>query len=372
MTKKLRRFRLLMLAALLMLSFAGLSSAQTATPTPRIEEDNEVIRVDSRLIVIPASVTNAQGEAVSGLTEKDFRVLEEGRAQTIESVGTAEKVPLEIALLFDVSASTDKMFQFELETAAKFLRDVMRAEDRATVFTIAKRPVLIGGRDNADAAAAKIRAITPTKDFTAFYDTVGEAARYLSNVSPEGTRRVILVISDGEDTNSAAIAKAINDGYKKINVSKLDNKTLYQLTVKSRNEAAARERSKILKLLQDADTVFYSINPAGSSYTLNQMSVFGQETMASFATSTGGTAFLPKFRPLDTKDALANQSNQRQNTETLNRIFAHLANELRAQYVIRYNAESDYPTGKFVKLNLTVPTRPDVRIRARQGYYVTK
>ncbi|MBA3769120.1 MAG: VWA domain-containing protein [Blastocatellia bacterium] len=372
MTKEHRRSRLVMLAALLMLSFAGLSSAQTATPTPKIEEDNAVIRVDSRLIVIPASVTNAKGEAVSGLTEKDFRVLEEGRPQTIESIGTAEKVPLEIALLFDISASTDKMFQFELETAAKFLRDVMRAEDRATVFTIGKRPVLIGGRDNADAAAAKIRAITPTKDFTAFYDTVGEAARYLSNVSPEGTRRVILVISDGEDTNSAAIAKAINDGYKKINVSKLDNKTLYQLTVKSRNEAASRERSKILKLLQDGDTVFYSINPAGSSYTLNQMSVFGQETMASFATSTGGTAFLPKFRPLDTKDALANQSNQRQNTETLSRIFAQLANELRAQYVIRYNAESDYPTGKFIKLNLSVPARPDVRIRARQGYYVTK
>ncbi len=197
MTKQLRRIRLLMLAALLMLSFAGLSSAQTATPTPKIEEDNEVIRVDSRLIVIPASVTNAQGEAVSGLTEKDFRVLEEGRTQTIESVGTAEKVPLEIVLLIDISATTNPMFKFQQETAAKFLKDVMRADDRATIFTIGERPILVSNRENADTAAVKIRSIAATKGYTAFYDTVGEAARYLSNASPEGTRRVILVISDG-------------------------------------------------------------------------------------------------------------------------------------------------------------------------------
>jgi VWFA-related protein len=368
----------------LYLRFAGLTAlsllltvyvfGQAPTPTPKAGDDEEggVIRIDSRLIVIPVAVTDSKGEAVKGLTEKDFRVIEEGRPQTIESVGSADQVPLEIALLFDVSASTDKMFEFELETAAKFLKDVMRPDDRATIFTIGERPILLGNRENADSASIKVRSIRPTKGYTAFYDSVGEAARYLRNTAPEGRRRVILVISDGEDTNSLSISKAINDGYKRVNVSKLDNKTLHQLTVKNRNNAAAAERAKILKMLQDADAVFYSINPAGSSYSLNQMSVFGQETMASFATSTGGTAFLPKFLPIDTKDALANQSNTRRNTETLDRIFTQLANELRAQYLIQYNAENDFARGKFVKLEVSVPTRPGSRVRARQGYYVTK
>lgn len=371
MTNMFYHFRISTLAVLTFL-FAGTSLSQTATPTPKIDEDEGVIRVDSRLIVIPASITNAKGEAVAGLTEKDFRVLEEGKTQTVEAVGSADRVPLEIALLFDVSASTDKMFQFELETAAKFLSDVMRSDDRATIFTIGNRPVLVSGREDALETAAKIRKITPTKNDTAFFDTVGEAARYLGNVAPEGTRRVILVISDGEDTASTSIAKALQDGYRRIDVNKIDNKTLYQLTVRNRNVAAAQERARILKLLQDADTVFYSINPAGSSFTLNTMSVFGQETMASFATSTGGTAFLPKFQPLDTKDALANTSNMRKNAETLDRIFTQLANELRSQYLIQYNADNEYARGRFVKIEVSVPNRPDVKIRTRQGYFVTK
>ena len=66
-----------------------------------------MIKVDSRLVVVPVSVVDPAGEPVLGLGLEDFRVSEDGRQQILESVGTAEQVPLEIALLFDVSASTD-------------------------------------------------------------------------------------------------------------------------------------------------------------------------------------------------------------------------------------------------------------------------
>src|SRR5688572_31654943 len=56
--------------------------AQTATPTPKITEDDTVIKVDSRLVVVPVTVTNANGDPVLGLTAKDFVVVEEGRKQT--------------------------------------------------------------------------------------------------------------------------------------------------------------------------------------------------------------------------------------------------------------------------------------------------
>src|SRR5687768_16747248 len=95
--------------ALTVLSMAV--AGQTPTPTPIVRDEEGAIHIDSRLVVIPVSVTNHQGEPVLGLKAQDFRVIEEGRPQKVDSLGTPENVPLEIALLFDVSASTDAMFK---------------------------------------------------------------------------------------------------------------------------------------------------------------------------------------------------------------------------------------------------------------------
>lgn len=347
---------------------------QTPTPSPKAKPtpDDDVIKVESRLVVIPVSITDSEGKAVLGLKAQDFRVAEEGKNQTIENIGTSDVVPLEITLLFDVSASTDAMFKFEQDTAAKFLQEVMRPNDRATIFTIGSQPILVQARDTAEKSAVNVRSITPTKEFTAFYDTVSAAADYLRKNAPDGTRRVVIVISDGEDTNSARIATALQDGYKKIGekMNTIDSKTLRQLTVANRDEAARQERIRVLKSLQNADIVFYSINPAGSSYQLNQMSLFGQENMRQFADDTGGTAFMPKFAPIDTKDIYQNENNLRSNQVALERIFRQLANELRSQYLIQYYSDAEYPPNKFVKLDVGVRDRANVRIRARQGYFV--
>lgn len=360
--------------ALFSVSLYSQTPPPAPTPTPpasqTLGEEDQVIKVDSRLIVVPVSVTTQTGDPVTGLTARDFKVVEEGRPQQIDSVGNAENVPLEIALLFDVSASTDAMFKFQQETAAKFLQDVMKPSDRATVFTVGAEPVLVHGRDTLESSAAAIKAIQPTKSYTAFYDTVAAAAAHLRKNAPEGTRRVIVTISDGEDTNSSHIARAIQDGYAKVDVDKIDRKSLYNLTVKNRDAASQRERTRIVKALQDADTVFYSINPAGSSYQLNQMSKFGQENMEKFANETGGAAYLPKFLPIDTKDDLQNSSNMRKNTAVLETIFKQLANELQAQYLVRYYSDADYPVNRYVKLNLGLQNPANYRVRAREGYYV--
>ncbi len=343
-------------------------------PPPLPVQDDEEIRIESRLVMIPVSVTDAAGQPVTGLTANDFRVLEENRKQEIAEVADAEKVPLEIALLFDISATTNPMFEFQQLTAAKFLQDIMRPEDRATVFTIGQGPVMIKARDNAQNAGVSIKSIQPTKQFTAFYDTVRAATEYLDKNTPEGRRKVIVVISDGEDTNSAGISKAIQDGYRSLGrkIDTLDNKKLYEFTVKKRDEANVGERNKVLKSLQNADTVFYSINPAGSSYKLNKMSQIGQVNMEKFAVETGGTAFLPKFLPIDLKSNYENSTNLRKNTEVLEAIFRQLANELRAQYLVQYYSDSDHPAGKYVKINVGVANRPNIKIRAREGYFVKK
>ena len=363
----MRGIRSIIPAIILFTSICGLG--QTPKSTPKVDDD--IIKVESRLIVVPVSVTDSNGSPVIGLTAKDFRVSEEGKTQTIESVGSSEVVPLEIALLFDISASTDTMFKFEQETAAKFLREVMRSNDRATIFTVGERGALIQPRDTAEKSIASILSITATKQQTAFYDAVRMAADYLRRNSPEGVRRVVVMISDGEDTNSDGVIKAIWDAERKI-TDNIAGEKLREVRVKARDSAKLVEQSKVLKSLQDADTVFYSINPAGSSYLLNKMSVFGQQNMQRFADETGGTAFLPKFLPVDTKDGYQNDNNVRKNQELLDRIFKQLASELRSQYLIQYYAESEFPKDKFIRLSVSAPAQANARVRARQGYYVKK
>ena len=353
--------------------FVFIIFAVLAIVLPAFPQTDEIIKVDSRLVVVPVSVIDSGGQPVLGLKAADFRISEESKPQQIEQVSDAEKVPLEIALLFDISASTDPMFKFEQETAAKFLREVMRPGDHATVFTIGERTQLVKARDTAENAAAAITSIIPTKQFTAFYDAVAAASEFLRK-APLGTRRVALIISDGEDTNSVRIAKAIQDGYSKLGkkVDTLDSKTLYQLTVANRNAAALSERNRVLQTLQNADAVFYSINPAGSSYQLNKISMFGQENMQKFAVETGGTAFLPQFSPTDLKDKMQNFSNMKKNTAILENIFRRLANELRAQYLVQYYSEAEYPNNKYVKLDVGLQNQTGRQIRARQGYFAKK
>ena len=326
--------------------------AQTPTPTPAVENDDEPIKVSSRLVVVPVSVTDAGGQPVLGLTAKDFFVSEENRPQTIEKVSDEDKVPLEIAILFDVSASTDAMFQFEQETAAKFLQEVMRPEDRATIFTIGERPVLIQARDTSAKSAISIKSIQPTKQQTDFYDSVTMAANYLQKNAPQGTRKVIVVISDGDDTANEAIVSAIIKAESKITQDKLSYDERRNFRAKVRDTAKVKEQNKVLKALQNADAVFYSINPGGNSYQMNASSAFGQSNLDKFAVETGGTAFLPKFQPIAMKDTVQNSYNMKKNQETLTTIFRQLANELRAQYLVQYYSEADFALNRYVNLKV--------------------
>jgi VWFA-related protein len=343
--------------------------AQTATPTPPIAEEEQVIKVESRLVIIPVSVTNGAGEPVLGLKAGDFRVLEESRAQIIDSVGDAENVPLEIALLIDVSGSVNPLFEFEKNAAGQFLKTVMKADDRATIFLIGDKPTSLLERESATQAAERLRSVVPSGKFTAFYDTVATAANYLRQKSPIKSRRVIVALTDGEDNWSDLVREAEKATYRDVDINRLTSAQRNNLAA-STDTAHRNAQAKIAMDLQNADTVFYVINPAGASFHLNKISKRAQIGMEKFANETGGTFFLPSFAPTNTKDALQNSSNVRKNEAMLDRIFKQLANELRAQYLIQYYSESDFPRNKFVKLSVALQNPTGNKLRARQGYYV--
>ncbi len=363
----MKKITLLIIFLLPLLSFAQ-------TPTPKPLDDDDVISVESRLITVPVSVLNATGQPLFGLKLEDFNLTEEGKIQQIEQVSEAEKVPLEIALLLDISGSTDSMFPLEQQTAARFLQSVMKPEDRATIYAISETPMLVQPRDTAAKSGESIKNLAPTKGFTAFYDTVSAAAKYLNKNSQPRSRKVIVTISDGEDTNSEGIKKAFAELYRTLGkkVNTLTTKELRDLIYNKRSEVRGKEQSKVMQSLQNSDTVFYSINPAGSSFQLNKMSVFGQQTMQAFADQTGGTAFLPKFLPINLKEPSQNRFNAKYNEETLQNIFNQLANELRSQYLLQYYSDGEFINGKYVKLNVGLKNAKGLRVRARQGYFVEK
>ena len=171
------------------------------------DDEDEIVRVTSNLVIVPVSVTNERGEPVQGLKATDFRLEEEGRAQEIAQVGDADQVPLDIAILFDVSSSVGQRFAFEQEAAARFLKQVLKPIDRAAIFRIEETPRLEQQLASAEIASASLLKIpAPQKPTpTAFYDSTITAARYLAANAPGRHRRVIVVISDGDDNFSARV-----------------------------------------------------------------------------------------------------------------------------------------------------------------------
>lgn len=323
------------------------------TPTPNIEDDNEILKVYSRLVVVPVAVTDNLGQPVLNLTKEDFRLEEEGSAQQIEQLSKADEVPLEIALLIDVSGSTDPLFKFEQETAAKFLQGVMKSDDRASIFTIGEIPLLVQSRENAQKSAETIKSLKSTIKPTAFYDSIIAASRYLKLNSPTKSRRVVIVISDGEDNFSSFTQNAEILAYRQMEKEKntLTRERKKEIILAFTSSSHTKAQAKVLQELQNADTVFYAVNPTGPSYRLNLISTRAQNAMQSFSDETGGTAFLPK------------------KSDDLTLIFKQITNELRAQYLLQYYSDTDYPNNKYVKIKVGLPNQVKLRVRSRQGFF---
>jgi len=323
----------------------------TPTPTPPEKEVIEVIRTNSNLVMVPVSVTDQTGTAVQGLTKTDFRLEEEGKPQEISGISDPEQVPLAIALLFDISSSTSQkgFFASQQKAAATFLKLVMKPADKAAIFTITDQATMVQPLASSETSAAKMLTIpaatTPVP--TAFYDTVSAAAKYLMANAPSNYRRVIVVLSDGDDNFSEIIrelsmaeARAVQSGKQPFAGTRAGLQQRHQVAV------AAVEKS-----VQQADVIFYSVNPGGPSVKLNQIAMRAERGMESIAEKTGGTAFVPD------------------SDQDLERVFRQVAAELRGQYLLQYYANADAPPGQFRKIEVAVPARNDVRVRARQGYY---
>jgi Ca-activated chloride channel family protein len=301
--------------------------------------------------MVPVSVTDAQGNAVQGLTKTDFRLVEDGKQQEISDIGDPEQVPLAIALLFDISSSVSQkgFFASQQNAAATFLKLVMKPADKAAIFTITDVATMIQPLSSAETSAAKMLTIpAATKPVpTSFYDTVAAAAQYLMANAPSNHRRVIVVLSDGDD-NFSEVIRELSQAEANAVVKGQEVPAGTRAGLQNKHVRAVE---MVQQIVQKADAIFYSVNPGGPSVRLNQISMRAERGMESIAATTGGTAFVPE------------------SDQDLDRVFRQVAAELRGQYLLQYYANTEAPATQFRRIQVTVPARADSRVRARQGYY---
>ena len=294
---------------------ASPDSKNTGAKPTTVDDDDEVVRISSNLVPVPASVLDAQGRIVTDLRVEDFELLVDGRVRPVGDLSHAE-TPVSIALLFDNSSSLNATRDFERKAGIEFLKSVVRKVDRAAIYSISTEPELAQPLTNdVHALVRTVEGFGRPEGATALFDTIAVAADYLQ---PQKTRKVVVIVSDGTDT-----------------ISDLDfDQTL-------------------ARILSD-DCQVYAVQ-TGNSESANLRDLAGERRLQEFAAQTGGEVFIPH------------------SNKELTDAFTQIAADLSQQYVLSYYPDSTEPRdGRFRSFTLNVKTRPNLRVRTRKGYYAPK
>ena len=161
-------------------------------------------------------VNDGQGNPIVGLTEQNFTVGEDGVDQTIgaePATGSGEN--LATTLVLDGSSSLGNNDVQNIQDASNDYIDLLTADDQVAVFHFGRNVDLVQDfTANKALAKAAVNALDNVSGATSLYDAIVEAADHSTTV---GGRRALLVMTDGQDNDSAAsidqaIAAAIAAG----------------------------------------------------------------------------------------------------------------------------------------------------------------
>jgi Ca-activated chloride channel homolog len=156
------------------------------------------IRVESRLVLIPVTVTDPLGAPVAGLRRSAFRLFEGGSQQEIKYFHS-EDAPVSLGVVFDASQSMEGRIGRSREALARFFETAVPG-DEYFVVEFNDRPRLLceftpdAGRIRQALAGIK------TRNWTALLDAVCLAVQQMKHA--KNARKALLVLSDGGDNNS--------------------------------------------------------------------------------------------------------------------------------------------------------------------------
>jgi len=291
---------LLSLLAAVLLSFLSFLTAFG-------QREDDVITVDSSIVVLNAAITDNAGKPVLGLKPAQFKVFEDGKEQPINFFQT-EETPFAAVILIDTSGSMEERVSMARSAAIKFL-DGLRSEDNSSIYTFDSKVSLIQDFSNQRDVSDKLFDIK-ANGMTALNDAIYQAAADLSKRAEK--RRAIIVLSDGEDTYSK------------------------------------RSADKAIKAVLSVDATIYTVDMS-STDTGGARRTQNQSVLKSFAEKTGGF-----FISTPGGEAMRNA-------------FQRIVSELGSQYTLGYSPPSSSKDGKWHALEIRV-SRANLTIRTRKGY----
>jgi Ca-activated chloride channel family protein len=306
--------------------------AQTQEPTPQKSPTTIVTQVN--LVDVLFTVLDRRNKLVANLEKEDFKIFDDNLPQDIRYFSRQSDLPLRIGMLMDTSNSIRDRLRFEQDAANNFLYSVLRrGKDEAFVMTFDDEPQIIQTFTNDTGLLRDHILRTRAGGGTAVYDAIIDACiKELSNPprppgdQPDVVRRVMILISDGEDNLST------------------------------------HTRSEAIEMAQRYSVVIYTISTSTQWVTLDDPSkertgnrkyhlTEGDKILEDLAEETGGRAFFPYH------------------VDDLDQSFQDIGEELRNQYSVAYNPSNHTLDGRYHKIRIDIPYHKGDQVRARRGYY---
>ncbi len=274
-------------------------------------QDDEIIKVESSLVVLNTTITDAKGLPVSGLKQNQFKVFEDGQEQKIDFFDT-EKTPFAAVVLIDTSGSMEARISMARSAAINFL-DGLRPDDVTAIYNFDTKVSLVQDFSNSRDITERIFDLK-ADGYTALNDAIFKAAQELAK-RPE-KRKAIIVLSDGADNKSGRSADKV------LKAALVSNVTIY--------------------------TIDMSMTDTGGKDRLQN-----QGALKNFAEKSGGT-FIPTPGGAAMRVA-----------------FKNIVEELGTQYTLGYQPINTKKDGRWRAIEIKV-ARPNLNIRTRKGYNAPK
>jgi VWFA-related protein len=312
-------------------------AAQTPPPDANQSQATQkapTIPIVVNLVDVLFTVLDRRNKLVSGLEQADFRVLDDNQPQDIRYFSKQSDLPLRIGMLLDTSNSIRDRLKFEQDAANNFLFSVLRRnKDEAFVMTFDDEPQVIQAFTGDTGQLRDQILRTRAGGGTAVYDAIYQACvNELSHPprppgdQPDVVRRVMILISDGEDNLSQ------------------------------------HTRSEAIEMAQRTSVVIYTISTSTQWVTLDDPSkersgnrkyhlTEGDKILQDLADETGGRSFYPYH------------------VDDLDQSFQDIGEELRNQYSLAYNPSNHQLDGRYHKIKIEVAEHKGYQVRARRGYY---
>ncbi len=282
-------------------SFAG--------STSNAQQDDDVVRVNTELVILNITVTNSAGQYVPGLRLADFKIYEDGREVSLSDISSfsTHESPFASVVLLDTSGSMEIRLSLARSAAIRFL-DNLRPEDVAAVYKFDSKveqvQMFSGGRDLAPMAFG-LRA----RGMTTLHDAIVEASKALAERTER--RKAIVILSDGMDTQSRASSDKALESALAIGAS------IYAVDMSATDGRGGNRQSAMM------------------------LKNFTEKTGGRFVDTPGGPA--------------------------LREAFANIADELGHQYTVAFRPLNPARDGKWRKLDVKI-AREDLIVRTRKAY----